>query len=74
MQGQSPPFYQAKRGSGDSKIEISEFFVVFFCCFVVGFCGPGFIIEVSEFHGISIGGNFCNELLFAGVVAYTFIF
>jgi len=48
--------------------------VVFFCGFVVGFCGQDFVSEVTELDGIAIGGNFGNELLFAGIVAYTFVF
>jgi len=41
--------------------------------FVVGFRGLDFIFEVSERDGIAISGNFSNELLFAGIEAYTFI-
>ena len=74
MQGRSPPFCQAKRGSGDSKIEISEFLMILPSGFVVGFCGLDFIVEVSEGDGIAIGCDFGDELLFAGVVAYTFVF
>ena len=48
--------------------------MVFFCGFVVGFCGFDFVLEVSEGDGIAIGCNLSNELLFAGVEAYTFIF
>ena len=48
--------------------------MVFFCGFVVGFCGLDFIVEISEGDGIAIGGDFGDELLFAGVEAYTFIF
>ena len=48
--------------------------MVFFCSFVVGFCGLDFIFEVSECDGFAIGGDFGDELLFAGVEAYTFIF
>ena len=48
--------------------------MVFFCGFVVSFCGFDFVFEVSEGDGIAIGGDFGDELLFAGVEAYTFIF
>jgi hypothetical protein len=48
--------------------------VVFFCGFVVGFCSLNFIVEISEGDGIAVGGYFGNELLFAGVEAYTFVF
>jgi len=47
--------------------------VVFFCGFVVGFCGQDFVFEVSEGDGIAIGGYFSDELLFAGVEAYAFV-
>ncbi len=56
------------------EVQIREFFVVYFCCFVVCFCGFDFICEVSEGDGIAVGGYFGNELLFAGVEAYTFVF
>jgi len=42
--------------------------------FVVGFCGQDFVFEVSEGDGIAIGGYFGDELLFAGVEAYAFVF
>ncbi len=48
--------------------------MVFFCGFVVGFCGFDFVLEVSEGDGIAIGCNLSNELLFAGVEAYAFVF
>ena len=48
--------------------------MVFFCSFVVGLCGLHFVFEVSEGDGFAVGGNFSNELLFARVEAYSFIF
>ena len=48
--------------------------MVYFCGFVVGFCGFDFICEVSEGDCIAVGGDFGNELLFAGVEAYAFVF
>jgi len=48
--------------------------VVFFCGFVVGLCGLDFVFEVSEGDGIAIGCDFGDELLFAGVEAYAFVF
>ena len=56
------------------EVQISEFFVVFFGGFVVGFCSFDFVFEVTEGDGIAIGCNFSNELLFTGVEAYAFIF
>jgi len=55
------------------KIQCGEFFVIFFGGVVVGLGGLDFVFEVSECDGIAIGGNFSNELIFAGVEAYTFI-
>jgi len=48
--------------------------VIFSGGFVVGFGGFEFVFEVSECGGIAISGNFNNELLFAGVEAYTVVF
>ncbi len=56
------------------EVQISEFFVVFFGGFVVGFCGLDFIFEVTERYCIAIGGNFSNETLLAGVPIYTLVF
>ena len=47
--------------------------MVFFCGFVVGFCGLDFVFEVSESDGFAIGCDFSNELLFARIEAYAFI-
>jgi len=47
--------------------------VIFFCCFIICFCGFDFVFEVTEFDGIAVGCDFSDELLFAGVVAYAFI-
>ena len=48
--------------------------MVYFCGFVVGLCGLDFIVEISEGDGIAICGDFGDELLFAGVEAYPFVF
>jgi hypothetical protein len=48
--------------------------VVYFCGFVVGFCGFDFVFEVSEANGIAVGCDFGDELLFSGVEAYAFVF
>jgi len=56
------------------EIQISEFFVVFFGGFVVGFCGLDFVFEVSEGDGIAISGDFSDETLLAGVPIYTLVF
>ena len=47
--------------------------MVFFGCDIICLCGPDFVFEVSEGDGIAVGGYFGDELLFAGVEAYTFI-
>jgi hypothetical protein len=47
--------------------------MVFFGRGIIGLCGPDFVSEVSECDGIAVGGDFGDELLFTGVVAYAFI-
>jgi hypothetical protein len=42
--------------------------------FIICLCGLDFIVEVSEGDGITVGGDFSDELFFAGVVAYAFVF
>ena len=56
------------------EVQISEFFVVFFGGFVVGFCGLDFVFEIAERNGIAIGGDFSDETLLAGVPIYTLVF
>lgn len=48
--------------------------MVYFGGFVVCFCGFDFIFEISEGDSFAICGDFGDELLFAGVEAYTFVF
>lgn len=48
--------------------------MVFFGGFIVCLCGPDFVLEVAEVDGIAIGGYFGDELLFARIVAYAFVF
>ena len=56
------------------EVEISEFFVIFYGGFVVGFCGFDFVFEIAERNGIAIGGDFSDETLLAGVPIYTLVF
>ena len=48
--------------------------MIFFGGFVVGPGGFDFVFEIAERNGITIGGDFSDETLLAGVPIYTFVF
>ena len=48
--------------------------MIFFCGFVVGFCGLDFVFEIAEGDGIAIGCDFSDETLLAGVPIYALVF
>ncbi|MDT8300730.1 MAG: hypothetical protein RQ760_04540 [Sedimentisphaerales bacterium] len=43
-------------------------------CGIISFCGFDFVVEVSEGDGFAVCGDFGDELFFAGVEAYAFVF
>ena len=56
------------------KIQISKLLMVLPGSFIICLCGFDFVFEVSKLDGFAVGCYFSDELFFAGVVAYTFVF